>query len=74
MLRLMPRLVVPSVALALVLPLGAQAASLLEAQLNRKLQSVAEETNKELPREIACANGRRHGSSGAPQGSGNRHG
>lgn len=52
MLRLMPRLVVPSVALALVLPLGAQAASLLEAQLNRKLQSVAEETNKELPREI----------------------
>ena len=52
MLRLMPRVLVPSVALALILPLGAQAASLLEAQLNKKLQSVAEESNKDLPREI----------------------
>lgn len=52
MLRSMLRLVVPSVALALVLPMGAQAASLLEAQMNRKLQSVATESNKDLPREI----------------------
>ena len=52
MLRSMLRLVAPSVALALVLPVGAQAASLLEAQMNRKLQSVATESNKDLPREI----------------------
>jgi len=52
MLRSMLRLVVPSVALALVVPMGAQAASLLEAQMNRKLQSVAAESNKDLPREI----------------------
>ncbi|NWC92401.1 MULTISPECIES: PA3611 family quorum-sensing-regulated virulence factor [unclassified Pseudomonas] len=50
--RFMLRVVVPSVALALALPLGAQAASLLEAQLNKKLQSVAQESNKDLPREI----------------------
>ncbi|MGY3324865.1 PA3611 family quorum-sensing-regulated virulence factor [Pseudomonas sp. TE3911] len=52
MLRSMLRLVVPSIALALVLPVGAHAASLLEAQMNRKLQSVAAESNKDLPREI----------------------
>ena len=52
MLRSMLRLVAPSVALALLLPVGAQAASLLEAQMNRKLQSVAAESNKDLPREI----------------------
>ena len=52
MLRSMLRLVAPSVALALVLPVGAQAASLLEAQMNKKLQSVAAESNKDLPREI----------------------
>ncbi|KAA0946623.1 MULTISPECIES: PA3611 family quorum-sensing-regulated virulence factor [unclassified Pseudomonas] len=52
MLRLMSRFVAPSIALALVLPVGAQAASLLEAQLNKKLQSVAAESNKDLPREI----------------------
>ncbi|WP_339437942.1 PA3611 family quorum-sensing-regulated virulence factor [Pseudomonas sp. EA_15y_Pfl1_P104] len=52
MLRSMLRLVAPSVALALVLPVCAQAASLLEAQMNRKLQSVAAESNKDLPREI----------------------
>jgi hypothetical protein len=52
MLRPMLRLVVPSVALALVLPVCAQAASLLEAQLNKKLQSVATESNKDLPREL----------------------
>jgi len=52
MLRPMLRLAVPSVALALVLPLGAQAASLLEVQMNKKLQSVAAESNKDLPREI----------------------
>ncbi|MGZ0718575.1 PA3611 family quorum-sensing-regulated virulence factor [Pseudomonas palleroniana] len=52
MLRSMLRLVAPSVALALVLPAGAHAASLLEAQMNRKLQSVAAESNKDLPREI----------------------
>ncbi|MGH8447828.1 PA3611 family quorum-sensing-regulated virulence factor [Pseudomonas sp.] len=52
MLRSMLRLVAPSVALALVLPVGAHAASLLEAQMNRKLQSVAAESNKDLPREI----------------------
>ncbi|MBN2992301.1 hypothetical protein JWR97_14150 [Pseudomonas cedrina subsp. fulgida] len=52
MLRPMLRLVAPSVALALVLPVCAQAASLLEAQMNRKLQSVAAESNKDLPREI----------------------
>ncbi|NVZ18188.1 PA3611 family quorum-sensing-regulated virulence factor [Pseudomonas costantinii] len=52
MLHSMLRLVVPSVALALVLPMSAQAASLLEAQMNQKLQSVAAESNKDLPREI----------------------
>ncbi|ROM51511.1 PA3611 family quorum-sensing-regulated virulence factor [Pseudomonas rhodesiae] len=52
MLRSMLRLVAPSVALALVLPMGAHAASLLEAQMNKKLQSVAAESNKGLPREI----------------------
>ena len=52
MLRSMLRLVAPSVAVALLLPVGAQAASLLEAQMNRKLQSVAAESNKDLPREI----------------------
>lgn len=52
MLRLMLRLAAPSVALALVLPLGAQAASLVELQMNKKLQSVAAESNKDLPREI----------------------
>ena len=52
MLRSMLRLVAPSVALALVLPMGAHAASLLEAQMNKKLQSVAAESNKDLPREI----------------------
>ena len=52
MLRSMLRLVAPSVALALVLPMSAHAASLLEAQMNRKLQSVAAESNKDLPREI----------------------
>ena len=52
MLRSMLRLVAPSVALALLLPVGAQAASLLEAQMNKKLQSVAAESNKDLPREI----------------------
>jgi hypothetical protein len=52
MLRSMLRLVAPSIALALVLPVGAHAASLLEAQMNRKLQSVAAESNKDLPREI----------------------
>ena len=52
MLRSMLRLAAPSIALALVLPVGAQAASLLEAQMNRKLQSVAAESNKDLPREI----------------------
>lgn len=52
MLRSMLRLVAPSVALALALPMGAHAASLLEAQMNRKLQSVATESNKDLPREI----------------------
>nr|WP_314562576.1 PA3611 family quorum-sensing-regulated virulence factor [uncultured Pseudomonas sp.] len=52
MLRSMLRLVAPSVALALILPVCAQAASLLEAQMNRKLQSVAAESNKDLPREI----------------------
>ena len=52
MLRSMLRLVAPSVALALVLPVCAQAASLLEALMNRKLQSVAAESNKDLPREI----------------------
>ena len=52
MLRLMLRLAAPTVALALVLPAGAQAASLLEAQMNKKLQSVAAESNKDLPREI----------------------
>ncbi|MCF5055025.1 hypothetical protein GIW50_10410 [Pseudomonas syringae] len=52
MLRSMLRLAAPSVALALVLPVGAQAASLLEAQMNKKLQSVAAESNKDLPREI----------------------
>ncbi|NMX91372.1 MULTISPECIES: PA3611 family quorum-sensing-regulated virulence factor [unclassified Pseudomonas] len=52
MLRLMLRLAAPTVALALVLPVGAQAASLLEAQMNKKLQSVAAESNKDLPREI----------------------
>ena len=52
MLRSMLRLAAPSIALALVLPVGAQAASLLEAQMNRKLQSVATESNKDLPREI----------------------
>ena len=52
MLRSMLRFVAPSVALALVLPVCAQAASLLEAQMNRKLQSVAAESNKDLPREI----------------------
>lgn len=51
MLRSMLRLVAPSVALALALPMGAHAASLLEAQMN-KLQSVAAESNKDLPREI----------------------
>ena len=52
MLRLMLRLAAPTVALALVLPLGAQAASLVELQMNKKLQSVAAESNKDLPREI----------------------
>lgn len=52
MLRSMLRLAIPSIALALVLPMGAQAASLLELQLNKKLQSVAAESNKDLPREI----------------------
>ena len=52
MLRLMLRLAAPTVALALVLLAGAQAASLLEAQMNKKLQSVAAESNKDLPREI----------------------
>ena len=52
MLRSMLRFVAPSIALALVLPVGAHAASLLEAQMNRKLQSVAAESNKDLPREI----------------------
>ncbi|MGY2289099.1 PA3611 family quorum-sensing-regulated virulence factor [Pseudomonas sp. SDO528_S397] len=52
MLRLMLRLAIPSAALALVLPLGAQAASLLELQMNKKLQSVAAESNRDLPREI----------------------
>ncbi|XKU43410.1 PA3611 family quorum-sensing-regulated virulence factor [Pseudomonas [fluorescens] ATCC 17400] len=52
MLRLMLRLAAPTVGLALVLPLGAQAASLVELQMNKKLQSVAAESNKDLPREI----------------------
>ena len=52
MLRLMLRLAAPTVALALVLPVGAQAASLVELQMNKKLQSVAAESNKDLPREI----------------------
>ena len=52
MLRSMLRIAAPSIALALVVPIGAQAASLLEAQMNRKLQSVAAESNKDLPREI----------------------
>lgn len=52
MLRLMLRLAALTVALALVLPLGAQAASLVELQMNKKLQSVAAESNKDLPREI----------------------
>ncbi|QJI30726.1 hypothetical protein HKK55_19115 [Pseudomonas sp. ADAK18] len=52
MLRFMLRYAAPSIALALVLPVGAQAASLLELQLNKKLQSVAAESNKDLPREL----------------------
>lgn len=52
MLRLMLRYVAPSFALALALPLGAQAASLQDFQMNKQLQRVAAASNENLPREI----------------------
>ena len=48
----MLRTIIPAVALLLALPLGAQAASLAEFNLNKNLQQVAEKSNEGKPRAI----------------------
>ena len=48
----MLRTIIPAVALLLALPLGAQAASLAEFNLNKTLQQVAEKSNEGKPRAI----------------------
>jgi hypothetical protein len=50
--RFMLRTIIPAVALLLALPLGAQAASLAEFNLNKNLQQVAEKSNEGKPRAI----------------------
>ncbi|POA17809.1 hypothetical protein C1886_20125 [Pseudomonas sp. FW300-N1A1] len=49
----MLRLIVPTVALLLALPLSAQAASKQDYDLNKMLQKVAQESNVGLPREVS---------------------
>ena len=48
----MLRLIVPSLALLLAMPFSAQAASLKDFELNKMLKDVAEQSNKDLPREL----------------------
>ena len=48
----MLRYIIPTVALLLALPLGAQAASLAEFNLNKNLLKVAEKNNEGKPRAI----------------------
>ena len=48
----MLRTIIPTVALLLALPLGAQAASLAEFNLNKSLQATAAVSNEGKPREI----------------------
>ncbi|MFJ7886331.1 PA3611 family quorum-sensing-regulated virulence factor [Pseudomonas sp. NPDC096917] len=49
----MLRTIIPTVALLLALPLGAQAASLAEFNLNKNLVRVAEKSNEGKPRAIS---------------------
>lgn len=49
----MLRTIIPTVALMLALPLGAQAASLAEFNLNKSLQATAEASNVGKPRPIS---------------------
>ena len=49
----MLRTIIPTVALMLALPLGAQAASLAEFNLNKSLQATAEASNVGKPRAIS---------------------
>ncbi|MNQ49587.1 PA3611 family quorum-sensing-regulated virulence factor [Pseudomonas sp. Irchel s3b6] len=49
----MLRLIVPTAALLLALPLSAQAASKQDYDLNKMLQKVAQESNVGLPREVS---------------------
>ncbi|WP_095149023.1 PA3611 family quorum-sensing-regulated virulence factor [Pseudomonas sp. Irchel s3a18] len=49
----MLRLIVPTAALLLALPLNAQAASKQDYDLNKMLQKVAQESNVGLPREVS---------------------
>lgn len=49
----MPRLIVPSVALLLALPLAVQAASKQDFELNKLLQEVAQQSSVGTPREIS---------------------
>ena len=49
----MLRYIIPTVALLLALPLGAQAASLAEFNLNKNLLRVAEKSNEGKPRAIS---------------------
>lgn len=48
----MLRFIIPTLALALALPISSQAASLKDFELNKTLQKVAEESSKGTPRAI----------------------